>query len=87
MAEYKGPVIASNGLRQSLSQAQDCAGLYRAAMVLGTDGYGRSDLRSQLRSSSKSTAYYVVLAALTALREADERFGCERCHQEVLDRY
>ena len=40
--------------------------------MLGTDGYGRSDLRSQLRRFFEVNRYYVVLAALTALAEGDE---------------
>jgi pyruvate dehydrogenase E1 component len=39
-------------------------------VVLGTDGYGRSDSREALRSFFEVDRYYVVLAALKAL--ADE---------------
>ena len=39
-------------------------------MVLGTDGYGRSDLRRQLRKFFEVNRYYVAVAALKAL--ADE---------------
>jgi pyruvate dehydrogenase E1 component len=38
--------------------------------VLGTDGFGRSDGRAQLRRHFEVDRYYVVLAALKAL--ADE---------------
>ena len=38
--------------------------------MLGTDGYGRSDLRSRLRRHFEVDRHYVVLAALRAL--ADE---------------
>jgi pyruvate dehydrogenase E1 component len=36
-------------------------------MVLGTDGFGRSDMRSQLRKFFEVNRYYVVVAALKAL--------------------
>jgi len=38
--------------------------------VLGTDGFGRSDFRKQLRRFFEVDRYYVTLAALKAL--ADE---------------
>ena len=37
--------------------------------VLGTDGFGRSDMRSQLRKHFEVNRYYVALAALQALAE------------------
>ena len=37
--------------------------------VLGTDGFGRSDTRSKLRSFFEVNRYYVALAALKALQE------------------
>jgi len=39
-------------------------------IVLGTDGYGRSDARAPLRSHFEVDRYYIVLAALKSL--ADE---------------
>jgi pyruvate dehydrogenase E1 component len=39
-------------------------------VVLGTDGYGRSDSRAQLRKHFEVDRYHVVIAALKAL--ADE---------------
>ena len=42
----------------------------QAPMVtLGTDGFGRSDTRAQLRSFFEVDRFHIVLAALTALRE------------------
>jgi pyruvate dehydrogenase E1 component len=38
-------------------------------VVLGTDGYGRSDTRSQLRKFFEVNRHYVVLAALSALAQ------------------
>jgi pyruvate dehydrogenase E1 component len=35
--------------------------------VLGTDGFGRSDTRAQLRGFFEVDRYHIVLAAVTAL--------------------
>ncbi len=40
-------------------------------VVLGTDGYGRSDTRAQLRKFFEVDRYYVVVAALKALADDD----------------
>ncbi len=37
--------------------------------MLGTDGFGRSDMRSQLRKFFEVNRYYVALAALKALAD------------------
>ena len=37
--------------------------------MLGTDGFGRSDTRAQLRYFFEVNRYFVVIAALTALVE------------------
>jgi len=42
----------------------------RRYVVLGTDGFGRSDTREKLRHFFEIDRYYVVIAALKAL--ADE---------------
>jgi pyruvate dehydrogenase E1 component len=64
-----GPVVAATDyIRSYADQIRPFVpGTYR---VLGTDGYGRSDRRSQLRKFFEVNRYYVVLAALKAL--ADE---------------
>ena len=41
-------------------------------VVLGTDGFGRSDMRSQLRKFFEVNRYYVVVGALTALVDTGE---------------
>jgi pyruvate dehydrogenase E1 component len=61
-------VAATDYIRSYADQIRPFVpGSYR---VLGTDGYGRSDRRSQLRKFFEVNRYYVVLAALKAL--ADE---------------
>jgi pyruvate dehydrogenase E1 component len=41
----------------------------RTYKVLGTDGFGRSDTRAQLRHFFEVNRYWVVIAALRALAE------------------
>jgi len=41
----------------------------RIYRVLGTDGFGRSDFRKQLRKFFEVDRYYVTVAALKALAE------------------
>ena len=44
----------------------------RSFTVLGTDGYGRSDTRAQLREFFEVDRRYIVLAAMTSLVEAGD---------------
>ena len=44
----------------------------RRYVVLGTDGYGRSDTRERLRHHFEVNRYYVALAALKALADEGE---------------
>lgn len=71
MAEAKGPVIAATDyIRAYPNQIREYVkGRYK---VLGTDGFGRSDLRSQLRKFFEVNRYYVVVAALSTLVEEGE---------------
>ncbi|MDY7533671.1 alpha-ketoglutarate dehydrogenase [Pseudomonas sp. Bout1] len=56
-----------------------------AYIVLGTDGFGRSDTRAALRDFFEVDRYHIVLAALTALVEQGslDRQVC----QEAIERY
>jgi pyruvate dehydrogenase E1 component len=62
----QGPVIASTDYVRSFADQirQFVPGRYR---VLGTDGYGRSDTRRNLRRFFEVDRHYVVVAALTEL--------------------
>jgi pyruvate dehydrogenase E1 component len=64
-----GPVIAASDY-QKLVADQIRAFVPRRYAVLGTDGYGRSDCRRELRRYFEVDRYQIVLAALKAL--ADE---------------
>jgi pyruvate dehydrogenase E1 component len=72
LAGHEGPVIASTDyMRNYADQIREyvhAAG--RRYVVLGTDGFGRSDYRNNLRRFFEVDRYYVVVAALKAL--ADE---------------
>jgi len=69
LSGQKGPVVAvTDYIRSYPDQIRAFVpGTYR---VLGTDGFGRSDLRAQLRKFFEVNRYYIVVAALKAL--ADE---------------
>ncbi len=69
LAGSKGPVIAATDYIRSYAE-QIRPYLSARYSVLGTDGFGRSDMRSQLRKFFEVNRYYVVVAALKAL--ADE---------------
>lgn len=69
LQETVGPVIAATDyMKQYADQVR--AFVPRAYVVLGTDGFGRSDSRQQLRRFFEVDRYYVAVAALKAL--ADE---------------
>jgi pyruvate dehydrogenase E1 component len=72
LAGYKGPAIAATDyMRAFPEQIRPHLG-ERRFVTLGTDGYGRSDMRSQLRKFFEVNRYYVVVAALKALVDEGE---------------
>ena len=69
LKDTSGPVIAATDyMRAYADQIRACVG--RRYVVLGTDGFGRSDTREKLRRFFEVDRYYVTVAALKAL--ADE---------------
>ncbi|MCG7898611.1 MAG: pyruvate dehydrogenase (acetyl-transferring), homodimeric type [Candidatus Thiodiazotropha lotti] len=64
----QGPVIAATDYIRSYAD-QIRPFVPGAYSVLGTDGYGRSDMRSQLRKFFEVNRYYVALAALKSLAD------------------
>ncbi|HEX9301963.1 MAG TPA: pyruvate dehydrogenase (acetyl-transferring), homodimeric type [Casimicrobiaceae bacterium] len=69
LKDTSGPVIAATDYgRAYADQIRACVG--RRYVVLGTDGFGRSDTREKLRRFFEVDRYYVTVAALKAL--ADE---------------
>jgi pyruvate dehydrogenase E1 component len=69
LADAQGPVIATTDYVRAFAD-QIRAFVPRRYVVLGTDGFGRSDTREKLRSFFEVDRHYVVVAALKAL--ADE---------------
>jgi pyruvate dehydrogenase E1 component len=71
LAATKGPVIASTDyMRTFADQIREF--VPRRYKVLGTDGFGRSDSRENLRRFFEVNRFYVAVAALKALAEDGE---------------
>ena len=71
LAPTKGPVVASTDyIRGFAGQIREY--VPRRYKVLGTDGFGRSDSRENLRRFFEVNCYYVAVAALKALAEDGE---------------
>jgi pyruvate dehydrogenase E1 component len=71
LAPTKGPVIASTDyMRAYADQIREF--VPRRYKVLGTDGFGRSDSRENLRRFFEVSRNYVTVAALKALAEDGE---------------
>ena len=68
LAKQKGPVVsATDHMKAHSDQVREFVpDTYR---VLGTDGFGRSDSREQLRHFFEVDCKFIVLAALTELKE------------------
>ena len=68
LAKSEGPVIASTDYMKTFAD-QIRAFVPQRYVVLGTDGFGRSDSREALRSFFEVDRHYIVLAALKALAD------------------
>lgn len=68
LSAHPGPVIASTDYVKLFAD-QIRAWVPQRYLVLGTDGFGRSDTRSNLRSFFEVDRNHVVVAALSALHE------------------
>jgi pyruvate dehydrogenase E1 component len=72
LEKHKGPVVAATDyIRSFPEQIRPFVG-DRAFMTLGTDGFGRSDMRSELRKFFEVNRHYVVVAALKALADVGD---------------
>ncbi|HTR57996.1 MAG TPA: pyruvate dehydrogenase (acetyl-transferring), homodimeric type [Casimicrobiaceae bacterium] len=69
LKDTQGPVIASTDYARAFAE-QIRALVPRRYVVLGTDGFGRSDTREKLRRFFEVDRHYIAIAALRAL--ADE---------------
>ncbi|HSE02498.1 MAG TPA: pyruvate dehydrogenase (acetyl-transferring), homodimeric type [Burkholderiales bacterium] len=71
LGDHHGPVIAATDYIKLFSD-QICAFLPgRHVAALGTDGFGRSDTREQLRKFFEVDRHYVAVAAMKALSDID----------------
>ncbi len=68
LSKAEGPVIASTDYMKSFAD-QIRNFIPQRYVVLGTDGFGRSDSREALRNFFEVDRYHVVLAALKALAD------------------
>jgi pyruvate dehydrogenase E1 component len=66
LASHDGPVIAATDYIRAYAE-QIRPYVSRSYTVLGTDGFGRSDVREKLRRFFEVDRYYVAVAALQAL--------------------
>ena len=68
LQDAQGPIIAASDYMKIYAD-QIRPYIKSQYIVLGTDGFGRSDTREQLRMHFEVNAHYVVVAALHALAE------------------
>jgi len=80
----QGPVIASTDYVRALTE-QLRAFIPQHFVVLGTDGFGRSDTREKLRHFFEIDRYWITVAALKAL--ADEGTIESRVVADALEKY
>ena len=78
------PVIAVSDYVRALPQLI-ASYLPAPYTVLGTDGFGRSDTRAQLRAFFEVDRHHIVLAALTALARSGQ-IAAQRC-AAAIERY
>ena len=71
LKDAKGPVIASTDYTRAFAE-QIRGYIATPYTVLGTDGFGRSDTRENLRSFFEVNRYHIVIAALKALADNGE---------------
>jgi len=69
LGEMEGPVVAATDYVRSFAD-QIRGHVPRRYVVLGTDGFGRSDTREKLRSFFEVDRFHVAVAALKALADA-----------------
>ena len=80
----RGPIVAATDYIQTLAD-QIRPYVPRRYRVLGTDGFGRSDMRSQLRKFFEVNRYYIAIAALKALAD-DQEIPASRV-TEAIEKY
>ncbi len=73
LAKHAGPVVAASDYMKTFAeQIRPFVPWDRVYRVLGTDGFGRSDTRGQLRHFFEVNRYWVTIAALKSLVDQGE---------------
>jgi len=85
LADSQGPIIAASDYNQAYADQIREFVNGRRYVVLGTDGYGRSGTREQLRRFFEVDRHQIVLAALSAL--ADENALPRSTVSDTISRY
>ena len=83
LADTKGPIIASSDYMRTLAE-QVGPFLDNRLTALGTDGFGRSETRKNLRRFFEVDAEHVAVAALYALAQRKE-IDCAVVNQAIAD--
>jgi pyruvate dehydrogenase E1 component len=84
LMESDGPIVAATDYMRTYAD-QIRPYVTRRYAVLGTDGFGRSDMRSQLRKFFEVNRWYVAVAALKAL--ADDGAVSPARVREAIEKY
>ncbi|MCP4211920.1 MAG: pyruvate dehydrogenase (acetyl-transferring), homodimeric type [Halieaceae bacterium] len=84
LAATSGPIVAASDYMRAFAD-QIRAFVPRRYTVLGTDGFGRSDTREQLRDFFEVDRYHVAVAALKAL--ADDGIVAVETVSEAIAKY
>jgi pyruvate dehydrogenase E1 component len=71
LADHKGSVIAATDYTRAFAE-QIRAYISAPYSVLGTDGFGRSDTRENLRNFFEVNSFHIVIAALKSLADNNE---------------
>jgi pyruvate dehydrogenase E1 component len=69
LSPHKGPAVAATDYMKAVADQIRPFVTDRRYVVLGTDGFGRSDTREALRSFFEVDRHHIVLAALKALAD------------------
>ncbi|HXX85783.1 MAG TPA: pyruvate dehydrogenase (acetyl-transferring), homodimeric type [Casimicrobiaceae bacterium] len=84
LKDTQGPIVAATDYIRAFAE-QIRASVPRRYVVLGTDGFGRSDTREKLRSFFEVDRHYIAVAALKAL--SDEGAIAAAKVAEAIKRY
>ena len=84
LKKHEGPVVTATDYIKTWAE-QVNSFIPRSCRVLGTDGFGRSDTREQLRWFFEVNRFFIVIAALTAL--SDEKIIDRKQVAKAIKKY